>query len=451
MPSLFLIENDRELASCLRRILEAEGYDVHWSETISHALAAIDEAKPVAAIVDLHDGTSIKPDHLSDLTDRAKDLHILVTAHYQTPEIAYKALSNGADDYLLKPFSTREIIERLRRLTGSVEQTEPPDPLGKIASSIGILGNIHEIFRICLDQLAGTLHLTDCLIALNSDEGFKVHAGRGYAPDPVGRTVTIPPGSIEALTADSQDDIAVITDVVKDIVADLGLVGHRPFPILMPLRHPDSGPEHVMGFVLGHGALILDEKDLLEIERFLGDVAVETAALLAVNPAGDAGLIYETEGEIHVPDTDRVESVRLILGKVSEYLPSDSDLFWVRLALDEAISNAIIHGHGEALGRPERDVRIRYSLGPTRIVITVEDSGEGFDHAHLPDPTADENLLNINGRGIYLMRTIMDEVIYNDYGNRVSMTKILDGNPVGPITPGNSPDRARHKNLQKNT
>ncbi|HDS29611.1 MAG TPA: hypothetical protein ENN67_01070, partial [Firmicutes bacterium] len=96
MVSLFLIENDLDFAVCLTRIFEAEGFDVRWSETIEKAIPDIEESSPVAAVVDLHDGTSQELSHLSRLTDLEDKFPILVTAHYQTPDIACKALGIGA-------------------------------------------------------------------------------------------------------------------------------------------------------------------------------------------------------------------------------------------------------------------------------------------------------------------------------------------------------------------
>ena len=53
----------------------------------------------------------------------------------------------------------------------------------------------------------------------------------------------------------------------------------------------------------------------------------------------------------------------------------------------------------------------------------VRDEGPGFDTSRLPDPTAPENVAQVNGRGLFLIRTFMDDVRFNERGNEITMTK----------------------------
>ncbi|HET6427092.1 MAG TPA: ATP-binding protein [Phycisphaerae bacterium] len=108
------------------------------------------------------------------------------------------------------------------------------------------------------------------------------------------------------------------------------------------------------------------------------------------------------------------------LGKVAAKGFADGDLFAVRLALEEALINAIKHGNRSD---PDKFITIAAEVNGEAIVITVTDQGGGFDPDHLPDPTADENLEKPCGRGIMLMRVYMDEVSFNDRGNQVRMVK----------------------------
>ena len=96
-------------------------------------------------------------------------------------------------------------------------------------------------------------------------------------------------------------------------------------------------------------------------------------------------------------------------------------LFAVRLALEEAVVNAIRHGNKSD---PNKRICVSYLVEDARIVISVEDEGSGFDLDSVPDPTAEENLEADHGRGILLMRVYMDEVVYNERGNRVTLTKM---------------------------
>ena len=76
------------------------------------------------------------------------------------------------------------------------------------------------------------------------------------------------------------------------------------------------------------------------------------------------------------------------------------------MALIEALENAVVHGNCE-----DPDKRVYVTCRCTaegEVSITVQDEGQGFDTGTLPDPTAPENRLRTSGRGIYLMKTLMD-------------------------------------------
>lgn len=107
-----------------------------------------------------------------------------------------------------------------------------------------------------------------------------------------------------------------------------------------------------------------------------------------------------------------------ILDELSRRGYPEASKFAVRLALEEAISNACRHGHK---GRPD-PVDVRWSVTDDEVEIAVEDRGPGFDPTAIADPTLDENLEVPQGRGIMLMRAYMASVRYNDRGNIVTMT-----------------------------
>jgi serine/threonine-protein kinase RsbW len=97
---------------------------------------------------------------------------------------------------------------------------------------------------------------------------------------------------------------------------------------------------------------------------------------------------------------------------------SDKEVYRVRLALEEAIVNAHKHGHGGDWGMP---VSVRYTVSQEGVVAQVEDQGEGFDPAQVPDPRAPENLERPSGRGLLIMRTYLPGVCHNERGNTVCL------------------------------
>ena len=96
------------------------------------------------------------------------------------------------------------------------------------------------------------------------------------------------------------------------------------------------------------------------------------------------------------------------------------EVFGVRLALEEALVNAIKHGNGMD---PSKKVHIECRVNRERVWIRIEDEGKGFDIKALPDPTLEENLEKPSGRGVLLMREFMTKVEYNDRGNCVILEK----------------------------
>jgi serine/threonine-protein kinase RsbW len=105
--------------------------------------------------------------------------------------------------------------------------------------------------------------------------------------------------------------------------------------------------------------------------------------------------------------------------KEFEFPPQDTRVN-IPLACDEAITNAIVHGNRS---NPEKKVSIQVYVSPNRFRIRVRDEGDGFDVAGVADPTRGEALLRPGGRGVYLMRNIMDSVDFKDGGRVVELEK----------------------------
>lgn len=80
--------------------------------------------------------------------------------------------------------------------------------------------------------------------------------------------------------------------------------------------------------------------------------------------------------------------------------------FQIEMAVHEAVINAILHGNRQD---PGKNVALKFLIDEHGVEIHVRDEGAGFDPASLPDPVAQENLLNVSGRGIFLVRKFMDE------------------------------------------
>ena len=108
------------------------------------------------------------------------------------------------------------------------------------------------------------------------------------------------------------------------------------------------------------------------------------------------------------------------------------EIFAVCLALEEALVNAIKHGHR---GEPDKRVLVKYRVGPEDVLLVVKDQGMGFDPGTVPDPRDPENLTRPTGRGLFLMHTYMTWVRHNARGNCVAMCKCRLQRPPMPAPP----------------
>ncbi len=95
-----------------------------------------------------------------------------------------------------------------------------------------------------------------------------------------------------------------------------------------------------------------------------------------------------------------------------------------RVGLTEALSNAMLYGND---GDPEKRVRVEVTVKIEEVAVRVTDQGVGFDPASVPDPTLPDNITKTGGRGIFLMKSLMDEVRFNDQGNSVTLVLRLEG------------------------
>jgi serine/threonine-protein kinase RsbW len=95
----------------------------------------------------------------------------------------------------------------------------------------------------------------------------------------------------------------------------------------------------------------------------------------------------------------------------------------VELALREALVNAVVHGNRQD---PKKRVIVSCFCQPDRgMLVAVEDEGAGFDPRKVPDPTHAQCVLETHGRGLFLMRHLMDRVRISRSGRRVTLVKRL--------------------------
>lgn len=126
---------------------------------------------------------------------------------------------------------------------------------------------------------------------------------------------------------------------------------------------------------------------------------------------------------------DLVQSVSENLGRMVG-LDEDGQ-YWMSLSVRESVTNAILHGNKQDRAKK---VGVYFSFLKDRLVIRVTDEGSGFDESRLPDPLNPRNLLKPSGRGIFYVRSFMDQVSYQalpEGGWEVRMEKRLNHQQQG--------------------
>jgi len=123
----------------------------------------------------------------------------------------------------------------------------------------------------------------------------------------------------------------------------------------------------------------------------------------------------------------RIDTVAAAAAAVAEFIGrsgiSEDAAFGIDMAVREAVTNAVLHGNRQD---ENKTVDISLKSSPDAVEISVHDQGPGFNPEAVPDPTANENILKASGRGIFFMRTFMDEVdwlIRPEGGTTVRMLK----------------------------
>jgi serine/threonine-protein kinase RsbW len=146
-------------------------------------------------------------------------------------------------------------------------------------------------------------------------------------------------------------------------------------------------------------------------------------------PGRERPRFFVTEQTTRLVLPSHIEAVGETAAAVTDFVKScgfdEQTAFGVDMALREAVTNAVVHGNQED---ETKSVEVIFSCLGNALEIQIRDQGEGFDPASVPDPTQPANILKTSGRGIFLMRSFMDEVEWfarPEGGTTVRMVKRL--------------------------
>ncbi len=135
------------------------------------------------------------------------------------------------------------------------------------------------------------------------------------------------------------------------------------------------------------------------------------------------GIIQEIELSSTVESLSKIES---FIDNVCEQYKFGEDHYGnILIALTEAVNNAITHGNHL---NPDKKVNLNMETKAKEVEFTIKDEGEGFDFNNIPDPTLPENIEKLSGRGVFLMKSLADDVSFEDNGTKITLRFSLSAN-----------------------
>jgi len=281
----------------------------------------------------------------------------------------------------------------------------------------------------------------------------KIHRDlvRGILTEDLGFEVTEAADGKQALAAiEEQPPDLVISDLVMPEMDGFELASHvrRQHPTIPVIVMTQHGNERLAVQALEAGAASYVRKDDLayELSKTVSRVlavsqqAHAQAQLMASLQKSEASFVIDSTGKLVAPLVHHLQESASQLGLFDE-----TGLTQLGVALQEALLNAAHHGNLE-VGSELRDedtelymrelakrmdempykarrIHVDAKFSGEEARFSIRDEGPGFDPSALPDPCDTENLLKCHGRGVMLMRSLMDECRYNDSGNAVTLVK----------------------------
>lgn len=135
------------------------------------------------------------------------------------------------------------------------------------------------------------------------------------------------------------------------------------------------------------------------------------------------GLVQRFELKSQLESLSQIEN--FVDNLCEQYAICEDDYGNILIAITEAVNNAITHGNGLNLNKK---VSLHIIGNPQEIEFVVEDEGDGFDYATVPDPTLPENLEKTSGRGIFLMRSLADNIAFENNGRKIKLKFSISAN-----------------------
>lgn len=256
--------------------------------------------------------------------------------------------------------------------------------------------------------------------------------------------------ALDRITASTPD--LVVTDLVMPEMNGVELLANvkRLYPLVPVVLITSIDDEELQQQAIEWGALAYIPKDAIakllpgivcELLTLAKEKAEVSRLLESITASETSFVLKDNDTSLIAPLLEYAGGCLCNSGVCEE---GAEDL--ICLALEEALRNAVHHGNLElsselrdmfdedlfkkALDERrvlspycDRNVYVKVKISPDGVTFIVRDDGDGFDPSEVPDPTSEEGLEAVSGRGILLMQSLMDEVTFNEKGNEVTLVK----------------------------
>jgi len=221
----------------------------------------------------------------------------------------------------------------------------------------------------------------------------------------------------DIVTMDWNDKLLFYTDGLTEALNDKGELYSSQRLMKIVKKYGKSEPETIIKRISG------------DSKRFRKGIPFRDDCTMFCIQIGCSEVILKKSGftrddrpeVITLNSHDEIEDVcSMIMQKLDRKGYSNEDIFQAHQSVHEILSNAIQHGNKY---NPDKKVSVLYKISLDNFSISVIDEGDGFDYKKLPDPFSKENMSKDHGKGLHIVKEYMDEITFNDKGNRIMIGK----------------------------
>ncbi|MFC1743714.1 ATP-binding protein [Candidatus Riflebacteria bacterium] len=269
--------------------------------------------------------------------------------------------------------------------------------------SLAMAGKSRVHFRL---KKEGRMERSNGVIGKTSD-----YLGQKQAPDFFTGEIQVSEGDLFVASSKGVIELLELLNKKRKKIRKLKKVNYTDFDIPDVSGHPT---EHLVSTLLQKL-----KTDATEYGIEPKTISAEDLAFATLQITDPYTFSYEIPSRLEFIH----EVTSIVLRYADRYGLDSQSIYHLKLAVHEAVVNAIEHGNKFDL---QKVVNVDFHLTPKKFVIRIRDQGNGFLQNQVANPVEPENIWREGGRGIFLIKQLMDEYFFNSTGNEITLVKFLD-------------------------